>query len=834
MKFNAFLKECQDKEVFKKLSIYTVFSWLLIQVVAVLWAPLGLPEKTVTFVLIILLIGFPLYIFYIWKFQIKPVQNKGPKIVPKSAIKDKKARKLAAIMFTDIVGYTALMQGDEEVAMKARSRHREVFETQHALHHGEIVQYYGDGALSVFTSAIEAVNCAIEIQRLLQEGEPIVPIRIGVHMGDIVYNQTEVYGDGVNIASRIESMGVAGAILISGKINDELINIHQIATRSLGYFALKNIEHPLEVFAVTNEGIKIPSRSELKAGRKTPFQQYYFGAMLAISILVTLVVIFIVKNNFFKPGLSELDLKGSDKIGVLHFGNNTGNSQYDIVGKMAADWIIHGITEKGLAQVVSPNVVDEYTKILKASLSNTAKQDVLQDYFKPSRIISGNYYLNKGELIFQCSVTDGKLDKTLISLKPVSCDPDTPLDCIEDLKQRILGYLITDENDGLNLQETPPKFEAYQYLITAKTTNPYHDSYLDLLEKSIQSDPNFFEPKVLRVAYYYNQGAYKKADSLLRQIPIRLGMNKRQQNLLKLYEALLKGDNKEIFQRTQYEYNLAPFDLTSNASMLVVAMQYINSPEAIDSIYSAVDMSGIDFENCYDCQDRLYMKALSELALQEFDSVFHYLEPNYKSATQDYFIRPLIAATIRSKKAVNNLLERSKLMLAPENYQSIVLLTGMEYLLQGNQKLANLYFDQVIATDSTQDYINNTALALYYKKDYAKAIPYFESLIQQNPEVLENYAYLAIAYQQEENFQLANAQLNKLVSMRSDYQYGEVDYLLARFYAAQSDGKLVLNHLLKAVAAGCLYTPAYFQNDPHFNVYLEKPEFEHVMKFWKP
>ena len=94
-----------------------------------------------------------------------------------------------------------------------------MFQQQHELHQGEIIQYYGDGALSIFKSAIEAVKCAIEIQILLKEGEPVVPLRVGLHMGDIVYSKTEVYGDGVNFASRIESMGVTGAILLSGKLN---------------------------------------------------------------------------------------------------------------------------------------------------------------------------------------------------------------------------------------------------------------------------------------------------------------------------------------------------------------------------------------------------------------------------------------------------------------------------------------------------------------------------------------------------------------------------------------------------------------------------------------
>ncbi len=87
-------------------------------------------------------------------------------------MKEKAVRQLAAIMFTDIVGYTALMQGDEEIATSVRERHRKVFDQQHQLHKGEILQYYGDGTLSVFKSAVEATQCAIGIQKLCRKEIP--------------------------------------------------------------------------------------------------------------------------------------------------------------------------------------------------------------------------------------------------------------------------------------------------------------------------------------------------------------------------------------------------------------------------------------------------------------------------------------------------------------------------------------------------------------------------------------------------------------------------------------------------------------------------------------
>ncbi len=111
----------------------------------------------------------------------------------------------------------ALMQDDENKAKSNRDRHRKVLEKSIQNHHGLTLQYYGDGTLSVFGSAIEAVECAVEIQTELQK-DPKIPLRIGLHVGDIVYADDGVYGDAVNIASRIENLSAPGGILISARV----------------------------------------------------------------------------------------------------------------------------------------------------------------------------------------------------------------------------------------------------------------------------------------------------------------------------------------------------------------------------------------------------------------------------------------------------------------------------------------------------------------------------------------------------------------------------------------------------------------------------------------
>ncbi len=108
-------------------------------------------------------------------------------------------RHLAAVMFTDLVGYTALIAEDEKAGLAARKRHRQVLEKTLPRLGGELLQYFGDGSLSIFRSAVEGVTASIEIQRELQSA-PKLPVRVGLHLGDIAYDEQGAYGDAINIA----------------------------------------------------------------------------------------------------------------------------------------------------------------------------------------------------------------------------------------------------------------------------------------------------------------------------------------------------------------------------------------------------------------------------------------------------------------------------------------------------------------------------------------------------------------------------------------------------------------------------------------------------------
>ena len=143
-----------------------------------------------------------------------------------------------------MVGYTRLMQQDETQAKLLRDRQRNVVDKSIADHNGRVMQYYGDGTLSMFSSAIKAVEAAQEIQNELKK-DPQVPLRIGIHIGDVVHDEEGVFGDAVNVAARVQSLSVPGGVMISGKVFEEIKNHPGIKVEAFGEHDLKNVFNPI-------------------------------------------------------------------------------------------------------------------------------------------------------------------------------------------------------------------------------------------------------------------------------------------------------------------------------------------------------------------------------------------------------------------------------------------------------------------------------------------------------------------------------------------------------------------------------------------------------------
>src|SRR5438067_1816072 len=171
-------------------------------------------------------------------------------------------RQLVAVMFTDVVGYTALMQTDERVAIDKRDRYMRALKGHHDDFGGTIVQRLGDGSMSMFPSSLAGVSTAVAIQREL--GAQNVPVRIGIHVGEVIVEPERLTGDAVNIAARIESFAVPGGVMLSDSAYDQIKNRSDVDVVSLGRFRLKNVGRPLELFAVSVQGIVVPDPAALE------------------------------------------------------------------------------------------------------------------------------------------------------------------------------------------------------------------------------------------------------------------------------------------------------------------------------------------------------------------------------------------------------------------------------------------------------------------------------------------------------------------------------------------------------------------------------------------
>ncbi|HKC37593.1 MAG TPA: adenylate/guanylate cyclase domain-containing protein, partial [Chitinophagaceae bacterium] len=213
-------------------------------------------------------------------------------------------------------------------------------------HGGRVLEFHGDGALCSFTSTLESIKAATALQLEMQT-HPLVPLRIGIHTGDVLVDDNTIYGDGVNIASRMESFAVAGSIFISGKAYDDIKNQKEVSAVSMGKYLLKNVKEQMEIFAISNEGLKIPDAETLE------------GKGEAVRQKCILVLPFVNLSNdpeqeYFSDGLTEELISNLSKLKNTRVISRTTSMKYKGIAKdtktigkeTGADYIMEGSVRK--------------------------------------------------------------------------------------------------------------------------------------------------------------------------------------------------------------------------------------------------------------------------------------------------------------------------------------------------------------------------------------------------------------------------------------------------------------------------------------------------------
>lgn len=296
------------------------------------------------------------------------------------------SRQLAAIMFADIVGYTAIMQDDESQAFMYREKFQKKLQHVVTDHHGTVIQFMGDGALSKFSSSTEAVKAALALQLDMRE-EPEVPLRIGIHTGDVLLDGHNAYGDGVNIASRLESFATPGSIFISAKVHDDIKNHKEVQAVALGRFALKNVKTPVEIFAISNTGLHVPTAANLQGKGEKLNQQ------------CMLVLPFVNMSNdpeqdFFSDGLTEELIAALSKLKNILLISRTTSMQYKgttkdtktIRAETGAEFIMEGsVRKQGNALRITAQFIEAATDV---HLWSETYRGTMDDIFDIQEMVS--------------------------------------------------------------------------------------------------------------------------------------------------------------------------------------------------------------------------------------------------------------------------------------------------------------------------------------------------------------------------------------------------------------------------------------------------------------
>jgi Tfp pilus assembly protein PilF len=655
MNIKIFIKECSNRDVFKRLSIYIVTSWVLLQVLSVIAEPLNLPEKSIPVLILALIIGFPIYIIYIWKSRL-----------------------------------SSSWESDED------------------------------------------------------------------------------------------------------DTTSELID-------------------------------------------KSKFRTMYFS-ILGIIIFVSGLSAIIIINNSFSNVFNLPKLDSNDKIAVLKFTNNTGVDSLNIIGNMTEDWISHGITENSAGQIISPNIVKDYTNVIKSQSLNLSDNEVLSIYLKPGKKVTGSYFLDNGKLIFNCSIENGITGETLISLKSIECDSNNALNCIESLKSKIVTYLVKEKKGDLSFEIQPPNYAAYRAFLEAKSYKREGDlnKYLNLLNKSIALDSSFFEPKTLKIAHYYNQGDYAVADSLIEDIKKEVGLNM-QYDLLKNYEALIDGNNRMVNEYDTKTYLKAPYDLGTNTSQMVTKLQFVNRPEQVENIFSVTQFDNFSLENCKDCVTRISIMGIALNELNEYKKTIELLEPHVDIIRDKLFLQQIFKAYVNTnnKGKVDQIIEKLKLKLNKGDWVYLNLFIARQFLLINNNEDAKSYLNSVITDENKTSNAQLVAEAYYELGDYVNAENMFTELIKEQPFDIKINAYLSMCYFKNGKKLKGNLHIDVLENLRAPYQYGIIDYRLAQIYADKDDEEMVFEYLLKSIAAGNFYGDETFKNSPSFAKFLNSEKWKEIMTYWQ-
>ena len=422
-------------------------------------------------------------------------------------------RQLAAIMFSDVVGYTAIMGRDEHAALRALDAHRELLRTLVPKFNGRMVGEIGDATLTSFQSALEAVNCACQVQGSLRE-QPELKVRIGIHLGDVVFSNNTVLGDGVNIASRIHALAPPGGICVSANIYDEIRNKQGTRLKDLGEQRLKNVSRPIRVYQIVESDL---TTQPPDAGRHRRRTALIAGAGAAIVGALILALM-----RLRSPGPAPLPAASPAKraissIAVLPLDNFSGDPKQEYFADGMTDELTTDLATISALRVISRGSVMQYKGAHRPPTPQIAKA------LNVDAVVEGSVVRIGDKVRITAQLIDARADRHLWA-KSYERDSRDVLALQEELASEIAHQI--------NIELTPAEQARFA---NAYTVNPQaHEAYLkgryylssythdgvvkaiEEFEQAIKTDPDFALPYTgLADAYAYGEDWYFPANEVM-------------------------------------------------------------------------------------------------------------------------------------------------------------------------------------------------------------------------------------------------------------------------------------------------------------------------------
>ena len=732
-------------------------------------------------------------------------------------------RKLSAVMFTDIEGYTSLFGKDESKALSQVEHHRQMLHDVAARYHGKIIQFYGDGSVTTYPSVIEAVHAAIELQQ--QSRDAGIPLRAGIHLGDLIFKQKDIFGDVVNIASRIQSTGIPGSVIVSAKVADELKNHPDIQVTPIGQYQLKNVEMAMDLYAITGHGLAIPAKHNIRS-RKWPLTPLQSLGTLVLLAIMAYFLIPMISSNAAKARLR------SERIAIPPFENLTQDPLLDGLSNQIADWITSEIIETEQANVMQ----FQSGMLLTNGNMSIFRENPLKAYrLGCKHIVKGSYnYTNarKDSLVLYARILDTQTGEVLpLRLEKVYCSTDNPFEGIRRMGSIIKGYWKSREENYFS----PPNYEAYKKYLEALSLwgGPKEDESRPLLIKAIELDTQFIDPYFSLLDLFANTHKPQHALDTVRLIRSRFtDLTPRQENFLRFQEEDLIGRRRNAWNYFEKELARDSQDLHLNTTGIVLAMEYLNDPQKALHIYKQMDNDSFDLNLCDYCRTRMISAIKAFMALGDpasagmlADKVRLYItRPGEYITLLSYYISAGDTAT------VSTLLERAEMDTSGvSNYKYLTYVAGREAQMKGNAALRDYYADRAIAK---YDGASGRPLArcYYLKGDLEKALSIYHQALKEKPDDRQILGELGLVYARLGNVVQATDIIQQLDQIRKPLDYGETSYFQGRIKANLGDPEGALADLSASLDEGQTYrTAVTFQYDPDLLMLRKHPGFQALL-----